>query len=118
MRTVHVIKKSLTSILSFSKYIFLLLNLKFHLVYNYMLKKIKVCVYKNITKTYVLRHISWKAKGAKKLELSIPEHFHQHFIGNRKFSNFRFFRFFSIFYFYQVFNCLCKSHKCPNQILM
>ena len=106
-------KKRLTLFLIFSKYIFLFSNLKFCLVYAYILKKKQECIYKNTTKIYVLRHIStvtlsfsndsvkpkkkqtrsWKTKGT----------------GNRKFSMFWPFRFFIIFY--QVLKYTSKSNK-------
>ena len=114
MRTVCMIKKRLTLSLILSKYIFLFSNLKFCVVYAYILKKKQERICKNTTKIYALRHISsvtlsfsydsvkpkktkqtlsWKTKGT----------------GNRKFSIFWPFRFFIIFY--QVLKYTSKSNK-------
>ena len=122
MRIVCMIKKRLTLFLILSKYIFLFSNLKFCLVYAYILKKKQECIYKNTTNIYVLRHISsvtlsfsndivkpkkknkqtrsWKTKGT----------------GNRKIRFFGLLDF--LLFFIKCLNTLVKGTKCANQILI
>ena len=121
MRTVCD-KKRLTLFLIFSKYIFLFSNLKFYLVYAYILKKKQECIYKNTTKIYVLRHIFSVTLSFSYDSVRPKKNNNKHSLEKQRVletGNFRFFDFLGfLLFFIKCLNTLVKVTKCANQILM
>ena len=115
-------KKRLTLFLIFSKYIFLFSNLKFYLVYAYILKKKQECIYKNTTKIYVLRHIFSVTLSFSYDSVKPKKNNNKHGLEKQRVletGNFRFFDFLGfLLFFIKCLNALVKVTKCANQILM